>query len=285
MGSGVLPVLTDAISAAWGAGQVDKNRRQVHGNMKKQDHEEYLEIDLIQLMKALWRHAIAIFLAVILCAGIGFSLAYWVIPAKYQASALLYVNNSSLSVGSTSISLSDLNASQTLVDTYIAILNTRLTLNDVIEKAEVDYTFEELEKMIEAKAVNGTEIFEVTVTSEDPREAERIANTIVRVLPDKIAQIVDGSSVRTVDLAVVPEKRCSPSLKKYTLMGALIGLLFSCGIVVVGDLLNDQIRSEDDLLQSYDLPVLAAIPDALAAPAGKNYGSYYTKAAERNRKT
>ncbi len=253
--------------------------------MKKQDNEEYLEIDLLQLMKALWRYAAAIMLAAILCAGAGFSLAHWVIPAKYQASALLYVNNSSFSVGNTSISLSDLSASQTLVDTYIAILRTRLTLNDVIEQAGVDYTFEELEGMIEAKSVNGTEIFEVTVTSEDPREAERIANTIVKVLPDKIAQIVDGSSVRTVDLAVVPENRCSPSLGKYTLMGALIGLLFSCGIVVMRDLLNEQIRSEDDLLQSYDLPVLAAIPDVLAAKSGKNYGSYYTRAAERKKET
>ena len=253
--------------------------------MKKQDSEEYLEIDLIQLMKTLWQHITAILLAMILCAGIGFSLAYWVIPAKYQASALLYVNNSSFSVGNTSISLSDLSASQTLVDTYIAILNTRLTLNDVIEQAKVDYTFEELEKMIEAKSVNGTEIFEVTVTSKDPEEAERVANTIVKVLPDKIAQVMDGSSVRTVELAVAPEEPCSPSLRKYTLMGALIGLLLSCGIVIMRNLLNEQIMSEDDLLQSYDLPVLAAIPDVLAAKSGKNYGSYYTKAAERKKET
>ncbi len=253
--------------------------------MKKQDNEEYLEIDLIQLMKTLWRHIIAILLAMILCAGIGFSLAHWVIPAKYQASALLYVNNSSFSVGSTSISLSDLSASQTLVDTYIAILRTRLTLNDVIEQAKVDYTFEELEEMIEAKSVNGTEIFEVTVTSKDPEEAERVANTIVKVLPDKIAQVMDGSSVRTVDLAVAPKGPCSPSLRKYMLMGALIGLLLSCGIVIMRDLLNEQIMSEDDLLQFFDLPVLAAIPDVLAAKSGKNYGSYYTKAAERKKKT
>jgi len=253
--------------------------------MKKQDNEEYLEIDLIRLTKALWKHAIAILLAMVLCAGIGFSLACWVIPAKYQASALLYVNNSSVSVGSTSISLSDLSASQTLVDTYIAILKTRLTLNDVIEQAEVRYTFEELKKMIAAKSVNGTEIFEVTVTSKDPEEAERIANTIVKVLPEKIAQIMDGSSVRTVDLAVAPEKQYSPSLGKYTLMGALVGLLFSCGVVVVRELLDEQIRSEDELLQSYNLPVLAAIPDVLASQTRKSYGSYYAKAAEREKET
>lgn len=245
--------------------------------------EEYIEIDLLRLLRALWRHGVAIVLAALLCAGAGLAVACWVVPAKYQAGALLYVNNSSISVGSTSISLSDLSASQTLVDTYIAILNTRLTLNDVIERAGVDYTFEELKEMIEAEAVNGTEIFEVTVTSGDPNEAERIANTIVQVLPGKIAQIMDGSSVRTVDFAVAPEKRHSPSFRMYTLAGALAGLLLSCGIVVLRELLDDQIHGEDDLLQSYALPVLAAIPDMLAVRPGKGYGSYYA-AAERNGK-
>ena len=226
----------------------------------------------------MWRHAVIIVLVTLLGGGAGFALAYYLVPAKYQASALLYVNNSSISVGSTSISLSDLSASQTLVDTYIAILNTRLTLNDVIAEAEVDYTFEQMKKMIDAEAVNGTEIFEVTVTSKDPWEAERVANTIVDILPDKIAQIVDGSSVRTVDLAVVPEKKSSPSCTVFTVVGALIGLLLSGGIVVVRELLDDQIQSSEDLLKAYNLPVLAAIPDMLAEQNRKGYGSYYAAA-------
>lgn len=251
-----------------------------------QQKEEYIEIDLMRLLKAMWRHLAAIILAAVLCGGAGFALAYWVVPAKYQASALLYVNNSSISVGSTSISLSDLSASQTLVDTYITILNTRLTLNEVIAQSGVDYTFEQMteSKMIEAEAVNGTEIFEVTVTSRDPQEAERIANTIVSVLPDKIAQIVDGSSVRTVDLAVVPEKKSSPSYTVYTLVGALAGLLLSGGIVVIRELLDDQIHNEDDLLQTYSLPVLAGVPNLLAAQGGKGYGSYYAAAGRKENK-
>ncbi|MBD5133148.1 MAG: hypothetical protein HDT38_01560 [Clostridiales bacterium] len=251
--------------------------------MEKQNNEEYIEIDLMRLVKALWRHVVVIGLAMILGGGTGLCLARYVVPAKYQASALLYVNNSSFSVGSTSISLSDLDASQTLVDTYIAILETRLTLNDVIDRAGLDYSFEELREMIDAKAVNGTEIFEVTVTSENPEETERIANTIVEVLPDKIAQIVDGSSARTVDLAVVPERRHSPSYTKFTMIGAMVGLLFSAGIVVIRELLDDQIRGEEELLQGYGLPVLAVIPDLLTTQTGKGYGSYYA-AAERKDK-
>jgi len=254
--------------------------------MKQQNNEEYIEIDLMRLMKAVWRHIAAVALAAVLCGSAGFALAYWVVPAKYQASALLYVNNGSISVGSTAISLSDLSASQTLVDTYIVILNTRLTLNEVQERLGLDYTYQDFKKMIEAKAVNGTEIFEVTVTSKNPREAERIANTIVKVLPDKITQVMDGSSVRTVDLAVAPEKKSSPSYAVFTAGGGLIGLLLSCAVVALRELLNEQITGEDDLLQAYGLPVLAAIPDMLAPQAGKGYGSYYAAAeAERKNRT
>lgn len=251
----------------------------------EQRKEEYIEIDLLRLLKALWRHTVIIVLVMLLGGGAGFALAYYVVPPKYQASALLYVNNSSISVGSTSISLSDLSASQTLVDTYITILNTRLTLNEVIAQAGVDYTFEEMtaSEMIEAEAVNGTEIFRVMVTSKDPEEAERIANTIVRVLPDKIAQIVDGSSVRTVDLAVTPKKQSSPSCTLYALIGALAGLMLSAGIVIVRELLDDQIRDEDALLQSYNLPILASVPNLLVTQNGRGYGSYYA-AAEGKRK-
>jgi len=249
---------------------------------KQHNGRKYIEINLFQLVKTIWSHIIIILLAAAIGGGAGFALAYYVIPAQYQASALLYVNNSSVSLGSTSISLSDLSASQTLVDSYITILKSRLTLDDVIERAQVDYKFEELKKMITAKSVNGTEIFEVTVTSGDPYEAERIANTIVKVLPDKIAQIIDGSSVRAVDLAVVPEKRSSPSYFRFTAMGGLIGLLLSCGIVVLLDLLNEKIRGEEEL-QDYGLPMLAVIPDLLTDRDRKAYGSYYSKAAERRK--
>jgi len=253
--------------------------------MKQQNNEEYIEIDLVRLMRAIMRHIVVVVLVTILGGSAGFAMAQYMIPAKYQASALLYVNNSSISMGSTSISLSDLSASQTLVDTYIAILKTRLTLNEVIKQAGVNYSFSELKGMITAKSVDGTEIFEVTVTSKDPEETERIANTIVKVLPDKIAQIMDGSSVRTVDLAVVPKTPCSPSKRNYTLLGAMMGVLLSCGVIVLRELMNEQITGEDELLQAYGLPVLAAIPDMLAVQTGKAYGSYYAKAAERKKKT
>lgn len=240
----------------------------------KETNSNYLEIDLFRLLKALWHRAWAIALAVLLFGGVAFSYSAFLVKPLYQAGSMLYVNNSSFSVGSTSFSItsSELTAAQSLVNTYVVVLKSRATLETVIENADLDYSYEELVEMIDAHAVNGTEIFEVVVTSEDPQEAERIANTIARVLPEKISGIVDGSSVRVVDYAVIPSQKSSPNITVYTAVGILLGLAISCLCIILLEVFDDEIRDEDYLIQTYKIPVLASIPELLS---NKNSESYY----------
>lgn len=250
--------------------------------------EEEQEIDLGKLIKALWHKAWVIVLAMLICGGTAFVYAAYAVTPLYEANALLYVNNGSLSVGGTSISLSDLSASKTLVDTYTIILKTRLTLNEVIEETGLDYTYEELLRMVSAEAVNDTEIFRVTVTSPVPQEAELITNTIVEVLPDKVAEVIDGCSVRTVDFAVTPVRPISPNITKYTMCGILIGMLISCVVIVLLELLDNQIPDEDYLIQNYHLPVLAKVPNIFDNGSVKKYGGYgygYGTLSERKGKS
>lgn len=236
---------------------------------------EYMAIDLMRFAKALWHRAWAIVLAVLLFGSAGFYYAYTRITPLYQASALMYVNNSSISVGSTSVNLADLSTSQALVQTYSVILKTRLTLNEVIERAGLRYSYGQLSGMVSASPVNETEIFRITVTSPDPVEAELIANTIVEVLPKKIEEIMDGCSARAVDYAVVPTSKSSPSITRYVQRGMMVGFFLSCAVIILIELLDEQIRDEDYLTQTYGLPVLAGIPDLVASKGRAGYGGYY----------
>ena len=207
------------------------------------------------------------------------------IKPLYKAEALMYVNSSNISVGNTKLSISqaELNAAQTLVDTYIVIMNTRTTMEDVIQQSGVPYTYEEMmeKKMVRAAAVNGTEVFAIEVTSTSPKEAELLANTIARILPEKIASIVEGSSARIVDYAVEPAKKDSPSISRNTLLGVLLGIVLSSGVIVVLELLDEQIHDSDYLIQTYDIPVLAVIPDLLST---KSSNDYYQSVEQRVKK-
>lgn len=248
------------------------------------EKKDYAELDLFRLAKALWHRAWAIVLTMLLGGTAAFLCTYFLMTPLYKSSALMYVNNSSLTVGSTSVSLADLSASKTLVDTYIVILETRLTLNEVIRQAELSYSYEELRDMITAAPVNSTEIFEISVTSPSPAEAERIANTIAKVLPEKISEIVDGSSVRTVDFAVQPTHKNSPSITKNVALGLAAGMALSCIVIILLELLDEQIRDEAYLTRTYDLPILAEIPDLLKPSESSKYGygSYYAAARKES---
>lgn len=242
-----------------------------------------IELDLFQVVNILWQKALIIILAATIFGAASFAGTFFFISPKYKATTSMYVNNSSFSFGATSFSItsSELSASNTLVSTYIYILESRTTLEEVISEAGLSYTYEDLEKMIDARAVSDTAAFDVTVESENPVEAELIANTIAKILPDRIAEIVDGSSVRIVDYAIIPAHRSSPSYIKNTLIGALIGGILCSAVVlavfVTSEKRNDDIRSVDDLKDMYpDIPVLALIPDMrISGKKGYYYSSYY----------
>ena len=236
--------------------------------MKK--NEDYREVDISTLLQALWRRLWLILLVVLAAGALCFVWARFLITPTYEASALMYVNNSQDS--SKPISNSELSAAQSLVDTYVVILNSRTTLDQVRTAAGVSYSDRALQKMISAQAVNSTEVFRITVTSTDPQEAMDIANTIAKVLPSRISGVVEGSSVRVVDYAQLPTAQAAPNVALYTCLGALATLVAMCVIVLLQELFDNQIRGEDDLLRAYpQIPVLAAIPELLQRTDGYGY--------------
>ena len=216
-------------------------------------------IDLRRLFNAILRKFWAVVLAAVIGAGVAFLGTFYFITPKYRSSALFYVNGNSLSVGS--ISLSDLSAAKDLVKSYIVILKSRETLNSVIDYAGIDYSYAELSGMISAASVNDTEIFQVYVTSDDPHEAEKIANAVAYILPKRIESIIDGATAKIVDYAVVPSAPFSPNHTKNTLIGLLAGAALALAIIVIQDIIDITIRTSDDLSNVTTLPILAAIPD------------------------
>ncbi len=250
--------------------------------------KEEMEIDLLELFRALWRKALLIILVAVIAASAVFAYTLFFVEPSYDAKASIFVNNSSFSFGATSFSItsSELSASNSLVSTYIYILNSRTTLEDVIAKGNLNYTYEDLSKMITSSPVTGTAAFDVIVRTANPIESEKIANLICQVLPERIAEIVDGSSVRIVDYAIVPAHRAAPSYTKNTIIGFLAGALIAAAFVIVRYLIDERndvvIHSSDELKELFpDIKVLALIPDMrLSEKRGYYYSSYYGNSKE-----
>jgi len=253
--------------------------------MAAKNEDEELEIDLLELLGILWRNALVILLSASIVCVAALAATIFLIEPKYEAEASMYVNNSSFTFGQTSfsISASELSASNSLSKTYIYILETRETLEEVIQKYDLDYTYEELYKMVTTEEVPGTAIFKVSVESKSPVEAEKIANGIVEVLPGRIEEIIDGSTVRTVSFAIIPAHRASPVYWVWAVIGFAFGAMISSVIIVISNVNykrdNIMIGNSADLRKRYpDITVLSVIPDMrLSNKKGYYYSPYYAE--------
>ncbi len=236
----------------------------------------YYVVDFVHLVKAIWHRVWIVVLVSILAAAIGFSYATFMIEPTYSSSVMLYVNNGAFNVGDIgfSISSSEITAAQSLTKTYIIMLQNRTTLERLIEETGVDYSWKEINSMISAGSVNDTEVLRITVTCNDPFEAELLANGIAKVLPQRISEVIEGASMEVVDSAVAVNQKVAPNITEYTAGGFILGALLSLAVLALFALLDNTIHDEDYIIDTYDYPVLAKVPDLLDE-SDRKYSYYY----------
>ena len=159
------------------------------------------EIDLLKLLRELWKRAWFIATAAIL-GGIAFFLfTFFFITPQYTSYALLYVNNSALDIGSTKVNITsgDISAASNLIETYSVILKSRTTLERVISEGALPYSYDQLVAKVSGSAEGGTPIFRISVNDPNP---EMFFATIVR----------DTISKRSHSLAFSPWLMPSPAM-------------------------------------------------------------------------
>lgn len=226
--------------------------------------EENNEISLQEIFVILWNKIGIILLCTVLGAMLAFGVSRYIIDPTYTSRVSMYVNNNK-NPEATVANLNDINASQKLVSTYIEILKSENILNRVSESIGSTYTAQELSGMMTANSVNGTEIFEVKITTKDPEEAALIANTIAEIAPEEIIRVVKAGSVELIDRAVPTTAPTAPNVLLNTIIGLMLGGVLSVLGVLVSAMLDNRIKDEEDLKKHYDLPILGAIPDLEAA--------------------
>ena len=99
------------------------------------------------------------------------------------------------------------------------------------------------------------------------------------VLPERISEIVENSSVRIVDYAIINDEPVSPSYVKNVAIGGLAGAVLAVGLIFLQFVLDNKIHSEEYLVEHYKYPILAVIPDLNTSSKQKYYKkkkSYYS---------
>lgn len=232
------------------------------GGKRRYAMKEREDLDILHLARVLLHCRWGILLGAVFSAAAVLLGTVLLVTPKYQSTVMFYANNTVKTPEgkATSMSNSDLVTSRGLVDSYIAILYTGESLEEIALHCGVTYTCETLKTMLQAEPVEDTELFRVVAASPDAAEAKAIADAVAQVLPERISGILEGTSAQVVDPARQAEQPAAPDYLQNTLMGFLSGLLLWAAAAMGKELLDGKIRSREDILQSCAYPVLAEIP-------------------------
>lgn len=223
---------------------------------------------LVYMLKKFW----VIVLSALVFGVVAFYITTYAIMPMYTATIRLYANNKT--EASNSLTSSDLTAAKSLVDTAISIIQSDSVIGKITEKTKYGYNNEQIKNMMTAKSINGTEVFELSITGHSPEECADIANTIADVAPFKISEIVEGSSVKIIDRAKIPSVPVSPSVPRNVAVAVLFGIAIS-GVFLLFLFISDTtIYSEKDVKELCTLPILGVLPDFAQVSQGKSYNSY-----------
>ena len=226
----------------------------MRATVEREDDE--VQIDLMELLYRLIEKMRYIVTATVACALAAALITMLFISPKYTARAKLYVKNGSGS----GINLSDLQIGNYLASDYTEVFSNWHVHERVIENLNLPYDYDQMNEMIDISNPNDTRILYIGVTSKDAREAQQIANEYARVAQEFIADKMETSEPSLFEEALLPSKPTSPSLTKNTLLGFFAGLLCSCGFFVVQFLLDDRIRTSEDIERISGLTTLGMMP-------------------------
>lgn len=253
-----------------------------------QKNSEGQSVNLLEVIKVLLKKWWVIAICTVIGALSFFGVSFVKYTPTYTATAKMYVNNNSLSIGSAQVSITtgDLNTSTGLVKLYSTILKSYLVLDQVGEdladqnpdnELYQNLSYATLVNKISCGSVDTTPVFYISVVDTDPQRAIDIANMITRDLPDQISTVIEGTSAKVVDNARVA-RRNATGLTKKTMIGAILGFVASVAVVFVIDyLINDTLTGSSWLAEYYpNIPILGEVPNVNDEGHGYHkYGYHY----------
>lgn len=223
------------------------------------------ELDLKELFSMFWNKKAEIVFITLILMVVGIVYSYFFITPEYTAATTLVLVQSSSSdskTGESSITSTDLTMNSKLVSTYSELIKRDAILGQVAKNLNISQDeISVLKDKISVNSVKDTEIIEITVKNKDPNYATEIANEIAKVFSEKIVEIFNISNTYLLDRAKAPTEPSNVNHIKDITIFAFIGIVIASIYVLIANMLDNTIKTEEDIEKVTGLVVLAAMPN------------------------
>lgn len=223
----------------------------------RDNRDDVIEIDLVELLGVILHNLWIIIVSGVIVAAVALLVSYFIITPKYESVTKIYVISKT---NADTMTYSDLQAGSTLTKDYKELVKSRPVLEEVLAETGIDVELKELEEQITVEVPQDTRIVSITVEDKDPYEARIIADSVRIAASKHIREVMDTEAVNVVEEASLPIEKSSPSILKNTAIGYAVGLFLAIAIVIINYIMDDTIKTPDDVEKFLGVSVLGSIP-------------------------
>ena len=222
---------------------------------------EYTEksISIQELFGLLKRYLLVIVAAGLVGGMIAYCICSFCIAPIYEASAKMIINSRPNQSGT--VTNDQITSAQKLADTYAVIICSQPVLEPVIDALDLKMDVDNLASKVTVTSVNDTQVIKIAVQMKDPKQAMQIVEQIINTCPAIIIDAVEAGSVKTIEPPRLNKQPVVPKTNLATVVTALLSMVVTVIVVILCFMLDNTYKSEIDLRNDLDLPVLGVIPD------------------------
>ena len=222
-------------------------------------YEDEEELDLMDLFFTLLRRwkLIALIAIPVFSLGVFFAMTR---PTVYKAEMTMMVSNGRNFSGS-SLDGGELSVNQKLATTYAEIANSRVILNNVIRKYDLDTTLKKLQQEVTIAPMEDTELLQLTYKNGDAALAAAVVNEIGNEFMLKVREVMNFQNIKVVEPAEIPKEALPKKRVLIVAISAVLSLMMGCMAAFVVEFFFCKLRKPKDIEKILGTSMLGMVPD------------------------
>ena len=214
----------------------------------------------------------AILLVAAICCGGLLTFDRLTFVPQYASTATLYILRQA-DTSTASEANSDFSLALKVVNDCTYLLKSHTVLDEVISSLQLSQKYEDLYDCVSTSNPEDTRILEVTVEADTPELAKRIVDQICTIGAERIEDAMGFRQVNLYELGTTDPDPCNRTRLLTFIFAGVIAAFVTYVLFLIIFLLNDRIKTDEDVERYLGLSILGNIPNADGKKSGK-YGYY-----------
>lgn len=217
--------------------------------------------DIFYSLKKRWKMILIITILSTVVAGV---YSFYSIKPIYTGRAKIFIGKEGETPGAKIYDSGDISFYKSLMTTYIELIKTKESTKkalNTIGKDTGDGNVARVLSNLSVTQVGDTQMLDIGYTTGNKDEVVEILTAVTNTFMLRSKELIPNGNIQVIQPPQEPRAPLGDNKARNTILGLLVGLMVSVGIVFLREYLDNSVKKTEELEELLDIPVIGSIPN------------------------